>query len=171
MPIPPLTPTVEGLAALGGSVARGIGGAAKGLGEALGGLNSHLLEDVPAGGIAGAAGGAGLLGADVGWPLARDFGERFLGSPLTREVENRWAQVRAMGNPVHKQWERQRLLAAMEANHEALAQMSPHLYAEILAGTRLPIGAVVIGGQPDSGLLEQVLGSMSGDGGPTPTGL
>jgi hypothetical protein len=56
---------------------------------------------------------------------------------------------------------RQRLQALRAANTQALAQRNPHLFAEVMAGRRLPEDAVVFGGTPRVDLLESVADAMS----------
>jgi hypothetical protein len=55
----------------------------------------------------------------------------------------------------------QRLQNAMAMNTARLAQFNPHLYNEALAGRRLPRGAVVLGGQPDSATLDELTMAMA----------
>jgi hypothetical protein len=42
-----------------------------------------------------------------------------------------------------------------------LAAANPHLYNQIMAGRRLPQGAVILGGNPRTDLMEQIAGGMA----------
>lgn len=53
------------------------------------------------------------------------------------------------------------LLRARSDNEARLAAMDPHTYSELMAGQRLPPGAVVIGGRPDRSLVDEVTLKMA----------
>lgn len=48
----------------------------------------------------------------------------------------------------------------IERNMLAVQQASPHLYAQVMAGRRLPQGSVVLGGQPRQDLMEELASYM-----------
>jgi hypothetical protein len=54
-----------------------------------------------------------------------------------------------------------RLQRLMAENTARLAAADPHTYYEVLAGRRLPTGAVVLGGRPRTDLMEQLAMGMS----------
>lgn len=58
----------------------------------------------------------------------------------------------------------ERLQQTMALNTARLAQAEPHLYNEVLAGRRLPQGAVVLGGNPRTDLLSEMALRMSTGG-------
>jgi hypothetical protein len=64
---------------------------------------------------------------------------------------------------------KQRKVQQMMAENTArLAQLDPHTYYEVLAGRRLPQGAVVFGGQPRTDLLERLAYGMTSGKYPAP---
>jgi hypothetical protein len=56
---------------------------------------------------------------------------------------------------------RERLARLVESNQRRLAQWDPELYNQVLAGRRLPRGAVMIGGVPRTDLLAQMAMRMA----------
>ena len=48
----------------------------------------------------------------------------------------------------------------VQRNMMAVQQASPHLYAQVMAGRRLPQGSVVLGGQPRQDLMEELASYM-----------
>lgn len=63
----------------------------------------------------------------------------------------------------------ERLQRAKTENAMRLMRFDPHLYAEISSGRPLPLGAVPIGGQQRTDLLDEVSGKMArGEFGPPP---
>jgi hypothetical protein len=59
------------------------------------------------------------------------------------------------------QIQQKRLEEAMLRSAARLAAANPHLYNEIMAGRRLPLGAVVLGGKPRVDLMEQLALDMT----------
>jgi hypothetical protein len=96
-----------------------------------------------------AAGGGIFLGEMFGPGLIAPFRDP-LRQQVRQEVEmGREGRLRRM-----KAERLQRMMAVTAAR---LAAMQPHTYNELLAQTRLPQGAVVLGGQRQPDLLNQVL--------------
>lgn len=103
-------------------------------------------------------------------PPALGFGASLVGPPLEALHQTFTAQDRLDRSEGDEFLSRSMLLGIrMEAERKArqtaanaqiLAQVDPALYTQLLAGRRLPRGAVVIGGRPRTDLLEQVATEM-----------
>ena len=103
-----------------------------------------LTQDVASpivGGISEATGGfGGLLGPDS---------ERLFDS-----------QMESMQGVAVDRMRSARIQDMVERNIAAIKRMSPHLHDQILAGRILPQGAVVLGGNPRTDLLEELAYNM-----------
>jgi len=53
-----------------------------------------------------------------------------------------------------------RMKEEVQRNMMAVQRANPHLYAQVMAGRRLPQGAVVLGGQPRQDLMEELASHM-----------
>lgn len=83
---------------------------------------------------------------------------RALGDPLGDEM----AQInRERSMAVMATARARRLRRLMAENTARLAAADPHTYYEVMAGRRLPTGAVVFGGRPRTDLMEQLTLDMS----------
>jgi hypothetical protein len=111
---------------------------------------------------------ATALGLDLGmWgyqdlikPVGEAMGGSYLGGKNLKEAGiealTTEASVKAIG-------ERSRgLRDSIRKNIQVIAESNPQLYNEIIAGKRLPRGAVVLGGPPRRDLLEEVATMMAG---------
>jgi hypothetical protein len=105
------------------------------------------------GAVATAAAGADAL---VGWgqEASHDLSGGTFDEQLDYEINN---QIR---NQI-QQRKAQELQRVSALNTARLAAADPHLYNEVLAGRRLPPGAVVIGGTPRQDLMGQLAAAMS----------
>lgn len=108
--------------------------------------------------------GLGLAAADLLYdPLSVAVGDvkrRVLGKASRHAEAVRKDRAKLLWEYKQRQ-ARQRLGALRAANTQALAQRNPHLFAEVMAGRRLPEDAVVFGGSPRVDLLESVADAMS----------
>jgi Sec-independent protein translocase protein TatA len=90
---------------------------------------------------------------------------------LTREVEGklaedaflefRNAQRRQVIDQEADRARRESLQAAIDLNLQRVAQADPAMYAQVMAGRRLPQGAVVLGGEQRTDLLQELGRAMA----------
>ena len=66
----------------------------------------------------------------------------------------------SQGQQVAQLLERQRMERAIRENQLRLARANPTLYTSVMAGRRVPSGAVVLGGQPRMDLMRELAASM-----------
>jgi len=97
---------------------------------------------------------AGGLASEVAPPIARAA----MGTPLQDQIK---MEVNSQREMALAQAKNQRLLRQMAINTSRLASIDPHLYNEVLAGRRLPKGAVMFGGKPREDLMEALAMKMS----------
>jgi len=117
------------------------------------------------------AAGIGTGTALFGWDLTSPVREAVRADP-DRQYQNMIEAERALMNQRAAQGlRRQRLERDMAGNAARLAAVAPDLYNQVLAGRRLPRGAVVLGGQPRTDLLEEVAMRMSDNAFRTPDPL
>lgn len=103
------------------------------------------------GALAALAGLGGLAGmANYAYGEA----ERVTAEDAFREFRRN--QRQQVINQMADQAGRQSLQAAIDSNLRRVAQADPAMYAQVMAGRRLPQGAVVIGGVPRQDLLNQL---------------
>lgn len=124
-----------------------------------GGLWSKLLA-------VGEASGEGALGATVGGalmaPLGLEIGRKVVGSLGTDRLDYMvQGQRQAMMASMAQGLENERLQSLMAINTQRLAQFAPDLYTQVMAGRRLPRGAVVIGGAPRLDLMDELALAMA----------
>jgi len=104
--------------------------------------------------------GKGIWGTS-GNPLNRLTG----GSPdqlaLTNMKKEQSLELQMQLASIEQNIKRQQLERSTAQNAARLAATAPHLYNQILAGRQLPQGAVVLGGQPRTDLLEQLSYGMA----------
>lgn len=70
------------------------------------------------------------------------------------------AMQRAKSERIAKLLEQARMERSLAQNQARLAQANPTLYTSIMAGRRVPTGAVVLGGQPRMDLMRELAASM-----------
>lgn len=100
----------------------------------------------------------GLFGASIGLPLAEGAYHTFTRQRAVEKTEHAEFVSRSHLLGIRMEAERRAREAAMNA--QILAQTNPELYKQLLAGRKLPRGAIVIGGRPRMDLLEQVASEM-----------
>lgn len=139
------------LATLGGAASK----TKKAAGAAVKGLPG--ASTMGPGGLALGAVGAGYAGAQIGGAFREDF----LNLPERRNLELFARQP----DPITVQARNLAMQQSVRQMQARLQQENPHLYAEILAGRRLPRGAVVFGmTQPNTDLMAQTLVRMASSG-------
>lgn len=84
--------------------------------------------------------------------------DKITGLPSKRAIEGAYANV---AFALAEQAKQERLRQARASNEAMLARMNPSLYTQVLAGRRLPEGAVVIGGVPRRDLMDQLTSAMA----------
>ncbi len=107
-------------------------------------------------------GGGAILGG-MGYDLAKggyDSLRDLSGEPFKARVNEEFGS-RASMLGVRMQAERR--ARELAVNAQRLAQFNPNLYNQIMAGRTLPRGAIVIGGQPRTDLLEDFARQMADD--------
>jgi len=70
------------------------------------------------------------------------------------------AMRRAKGEQVARLLEQSRMERAITQNQARLAQANPTLYTSVMAGRKVPTGAVVLGGRPRTDLMRELAASM-----------
>ena len=70
------------------------------------------------------------------------------------------AMRRAKGEQVARLLEQSRMERAITQNQARLAQANPTLYTSVMAGRKVPSGAVVLGGRPRTDLMRELAASM-----------
>tara|TARA_Y100001938_G_scaffold150556_1_gene242040 strand:+ start:3703 stop:4239 length:537 start_codon:yes stop_codon:yes gene_type:complete len=110
--------------------------------------------------VAAGIGGLGLAGM-LGQPIVKGIRSGYTDYDFNRQVaavkaekENR----RYMAGMNQQREEVEKELARQAAR---LAAANPNLYNQIMAGRRLPQGAVLLGGQPRTDLMEQIAYGMA----------
>lgn len=103
----------------------------------------------------------GVLGAEMGHPVYQAaVPEGILAGRKLRETA---AQELGTQEALRSVRERSKQLReSIRRNIQVIAQTNPQLYNELVAGKRLPRGAVVLGGPPRRDLLEEVATMMAG---------
>lgn len=77
---------------------------------------------------------------------------------LDEAVNN--AVRRAKGEKLGRLLEQARMERALAQNQARLAQANPTLYTSVMAGRKVPTGAVVLGGRPRTDLMRELAASM-----------
>lgn len=124
-------------------------------GKGLGGFVKRHPVGTMLGADAAIFGGPALLGAGASvvddWgPHADQKAEEAVERQRKMQYVQRMAQQKA-----------REYVQLFEANTVSLAQSDPQLFNELMAGRRLPSGAVVFGGRPKSNYLESVVQGMT----------
>lgn len=101
-------------------------------------------------GLGGLAGMAGYAYGEVERATAEDAFREF-----------RRNQRQQVINQMADQAGRQSLQAAIDSNLRRVAQADPAMYAQVMAGRRLPQGAVVLGGEQRTDLLQELGRAMA----------
>lgn len=102
--------------------------------------------------------GLGMLGALAGAGIAGGLKTKPDTSKLTQAVDE--AVRLARGEKVAKILEQARVEKALAQNQARLAQANPTLYTSVMAGRKVPTGAVVLGGKPRMDLMRELAASM-----------
>jgi len=160
MPAPAI---VAGIRAMLPQLNKGAGGVVKdaffGGGAFKGGVVSSIKKRPILSGLS-AAGAVGL-GGEVFPPMARGVQQDFSGLN-TRDVMNELNAQKdreaILSASISRKQSVERELAKQSAR---LAAANPHLYNQIVAGRRLPQGAVILGGNPRTDLMEQIALGMA----------
>jgi hypothetical protein len=80
----------------------------------------------------------------------------------TSEIDEAVNQAvrRSKGERVAKLLEQARMERTLAQNQARLAQANPTLYTSVMAGRKVPTGAVVLGGRPRTDLMRELAASM-----------
>lgn len=97
---------------------------------------------------------AAWLGQDILAPAVDALTTDALGQEVGEMNRQRESRLLAL----QKQ---QRMVRARQENLRVLAERFPDLYNQVASGRRMPKGAVVFGGRPDQGALDQVATMMA----------
>lgn len=112
------------------------------------------------GGRSRVRGGLTTLAAVLGGVLA---GRALMRTPTdTSEIDEAVNQAvrRSKGERVAKLLEQARMERTLAQNQARLAQANPTLYTSVMAGRKVPTGAVVLGGRPRTDLMRELAASM-----------
>lgn len=126
--------------------------AKKGLKIKLASLRSSLPSGKKVAGGAALAGLAALM-------VRKGFST---GAPNMASVEAqvRQAERERRGRQLADIFEQARMERALAQNQARLAQANPTLYTSVMAGRKVPTGAVVLGGRPRTDLMRELAASM-----------
>lgn len=113
-----------------------------------------LLAKNPVVRTAGGLGATGLFLAEPAVNAAESVADVFTGASFSEAVDTALSDRNLA--PSRPTLRAQRLQGLMQENEAMLAMQQPHLYAELLAGRRLPRGAVMFGGGGHRGIMEEV---------------
>lgn len=104
---------------------------------------------------------AQFLSSEIVDPIAKGVYDTSPLSRLEELTDDEYARSReAMQMGVAARLEKARMEEMVQRNIAIVAQRSPHLYAQVMAGRILPQGAVVLGGVPRTDLMEELAYSM-----------
>jgi len=107
----------------------------------------------------------GLAGLQFGAHLTTDIRDEGADWIFARDEKDRHVMFNMhRRNRLHRQLqeiEAGRLQDSIMRNAARLAAANPHLYGEVMAGRRLPQGAVVFGGEPRVDLMQQLATEMA----------
>jgi len=109
--------------------------------------------------LAGAGGlmTAGMIVPPIKEGIVSGYTDRDLNLKIN-EVKN---QGRMRAEQIGAQQQRSQVERELASQAAKLAAVNPHLYNQIMAGRRLPQGAVILGGQPRTDLMEQIASGMA----------
>ena len=107
-----------------------------------------------------ASGGAATVGMLSG-PLKEGFVSGFTDRDMNLRIQGLKNQRDSQAEMMGLQYQRQRVERELATQAAKLAAVNPQLYNQIMAGRRLPQGAVILGGQPRTDLMEQIASSMA----------
>lgn len=108
-------------------------------------------------------GGSNILKGEFALGLGGLGGEVFARNREENALQRRGksAYARLIDRQQYEQFEFEKLLKQVEENTQRIMEQKPELAQQLLAGRRLPRGAVVIGGTPRTDILDQVAMSMA----------
>lgn len=137
-----------GVTGLGGAAARKTGNLAL---QTVFGVGRHGWKNRSPAGKAAILGGGAVFGLEA-WDVAteEEFGDAIYGTEKEQLLKQ---HMMARYSRASKLVENAKRKQAMEALMR-LASADPHLYNEVVAGKRLPQGAMVLGGSPRYDLME-----------------
>ena len=98
------------------------------------------------------SGSEGLLGGIRVTTTGKSLQDMMKVHRLNQEVER---------DQSRRDLEYQQVQQQLARNAARLAASNPHLYNQIMAGRRLPQGAVILGGTPRTDLMEEIAGGMA----------
>lgn len=105
--------------------------------------------------------GLGMGAADIFSPVG-DAAYQTVSGNQGKSIQASVSAQNALSTFQRVQAARQEILRRKQAENEALlAQQNPALYTSVLAGRKLPRGAVVIGGRPRRDLMSRLTEMMS----------
>ncbi len=105
----------------------------------------------------GGLGFADMIGAPLVKGVAEDFSNQKT-EDLLKNLEFEKQQSAIQQGLASRQQAVEQEIAKQSAR---LAAANPHLYNQIIAGRRLPQGAVILGGNPRTDLMEQIASGMA----------
>ena len=108
----------------------------------------------------GIAGAAGLAG-EAGRTLRAGARESFTGKSITDTMDKFERDQAFQQRQMAQQAQYDMVQQELARNAARLAAANPHLYNQIMAGRRLPQGAVILGGNPRTDLMEEIAGGMA----------
>jgi len=158
-----LAAALTGLRSLVPSMSKGVGGVTKdaffGGGAFKGGIRSYSKEHPVLAGLS--AIGAYGLATEVVPPMVEGVYDDFT-TGSTTEVIQQYKRQEKLDALQQGMMQRQQAVEQELAKQSArLAAANPHLYNQIIAGRRLPQGAVILGGNPRTDLMEQIASGMA----------
>lgn len=106
--------------------------------------------------------GVGATAALGGGLIAKDYYDDEKERKQREDRFNAWIEERA--NARRRAYEQQSLEHSILSNEKILAQVAPHEHMQLMAGRRLPVGAVTLGGSPRHDLVRELAMAMSEGG-------
>jgi len=103
-----------------------------------------------------------FLGGSFLYEMLKPVGKAVFDNPARNVAEQAQQQRDILWRQKMSQITTQRYEQSIAKNAARLAAANPQLYNEVMAGRRLPQGAVVLGGRPRVDLMEELAMSMAG---------
>ena len=105
--------------------------------------------------------GALGLGGMIAEPLREGIASGYTDRDLNRRISEIKSQGRRRAAAASLSLRQEQVERELATQAARLAAANPQLYNQIVAGRRLPQGAVILGGNPRTDLMEQIASSMA----------